>query len=548
MTTRNESPIGIGENATRLVAALCNPAPYPHPVKRVELVETHISWVLLTGTYAYKIKKPVNLGFLDFTTLAARRHFCAEELRLNRRLAPEIYLDVVPISGTAQSPAVGGSGPAIEYAVKMREFAQSALLDAALLRGALGAAAIEQRARTLADFHARLAPRTTVADHDADALAPARDNFEQMLPLLYAPPEIAALKNIRGWSLREYYAHAGQFKQRCADGYVRECHGDLHLGNIALIDGTAVPFDCIEFSPALRCMDVMSEVAFLMMDLEAHAHRDLAYAFLNAYLEASGDYDGVALLPFYFVYRAVVRAKVYLIRAAQAGTPPAQRQHARDEYQRYIGLAAAHTGMPRGAIIIAHGLSGSGKTTLTQSLAAALGAVRIRSDLERKRLHGLPALAHTAAATGTGIYAGDATARTYERLLRHARGIAATGMPVIVDATFLQHAQRAAFHALARELDVPFAIVSVIAAHEALLARVEARAARGNDASEATVAVLEAQIASCEALTTDEMHCAVTATGEPAAAIGALCDQLARRLPQLVRDRADTLCPMPHRM
>ena len=538
MNIRSELPTGNGADTAALVAALRNPALYPHPVQRVELVETHISWVLLTGDYAYKIKKPVNLGFLDFTTLDSRRHYCAEELRLNRRLAPALYLDVVPITGTPRSPAFAGSGPPIEYAVKMRQFAQSALLDSALARGEVGAEVIAQLARTIAEFHARLAPAAVDDGANTLALAPARDNFAQMLPLVYAPADIAALKTLREWMLREYETNTGRFRQRCADGYVRECHGDLHLGNIALIDGTATAFDCIEFNAALRCMDVMSEVAFTMMDLEAHAHRDLAYTFLDTYLESSGDYAGVAQLPFYCVYRALVRAKVNLIRTAQPDTPPAERQQAHDEYRHYVGIAAARANSKRGAIIITHGLSGSGKTTLTRPLAATLGAVRVRSDIERKRLHGLGAFALSAAATGAGIYAGDATVQTYRQLLRHARSIAGAGMPVIVDATFLRLEQRADFHALARQLDVPFAIVNVAATHDELRARVAARAARGDDASEATVAVLEAQIGNCDALTAEEMGQAFTITAEPPAATHALTDQLTRRFPQLIMSAA----------
>ena len=531
MNIRNASLIAGGENAPVLVAALRNPALYPHPVQRVGLIETHISWVLLTGAYAYKIKKPVNLGFLDFTTLAARRHYCAEELRLNRRLAPDLYLDIVPITGTTCSPAIGGNGPALDYAVKMREFPQSALLDAALARNAVDSATIVSLARMLADFHAQLAPQEAAPDDAAEVttLGPARDNFMQMLPLLDAPADIAVLAGIQDWTLREYAARAEQFTHRCTGGYVRECHGDLHLGNIALIDGAATPFDCVEFSPALRLTDVMSEVAFLMMDLEAHARPDLAYTFLNTYLETSGDYDGVALLPFFVVYRAVVRAKINLIRATQPGATAVQCGNARAAYHRYAGLAAARTTARRGAVIITHGLSGSGKTTLTQPLPGALGAVRIRSDVERKRLHGLPALARTGAATGGGIYTGDATARTYKRLLRHARTIAGAGLPVIIDAAFLMRAQRAAFQALARELGVPFAIVNVIAAHATLRARVAARDARGNDASEATIKVLDAQSENCETLAVDEMRHTITAAGD-AAAERNLCDQLARKI------------------
>ena len=516
-----------------MLHALCNPGCYPHPVKRVELLETHISWVILTGSYAYKIKKPVNLGFLDFTSLAARRHYCEEELRLNRRLAPELYLETVAITGSPRQPVIGGSEPPIEYAVKMREFPQSALLDGALARGEVSTATTQALARRIAAFHAALVPAAATADAAAAAaLAPALDNFRRMLPLLDAPADIAALQAARDWTQREHRARSVQFAQRGPAGRVRECHGDLHLGNIALLNGSATPFDCIEFNPVLRWMDIISEVAFPVMDLEAHGRRDLAYVFLNSYLEASGDYAGVAVLPFYLVYRAVVRAKIGLIRAGQHDTAGGQDQRALHACPHYLALAASYTGPRRGAVIITHGLSGSGKTTLTQVLLAALGAVRIRSDIERKRLHGLDALAHTESAPGAGIYSPDATARTYARLAQHARSIAVAGYPVIVDATFLKHAQRAAFRALAQELGVPFLIASLPTPPEVLRARVAARAAQGGDASEADLAVLDAQIATREALTAGELSLAITARvcGDPAASARELCDALTQRL------------------
>ncbi len=522
-----------GDDNVRMLNALRNPACYPHAVQHVEVLETHISWVILTGSYAYKVKKPVNLGFLDFTSLAARRHYCEEELRLNRRLAPQIYLEMVTITGAPGQPIIGGAGPVLEYAVKMREFPQSALLDAALSRGGVGIPVIEALAHKVAAFHAALPPALAIADDATEeALAPALDNFRQMLPLLDTPAEIAALVAVRDWTHREYRSYAGHFTQRHASGCVRECHGDLHLGNIALIDGVPTPFDCIEFNPALRWMDVMSEAAFLMMDLEAHGRRDLAYVFLNAYLEATGDYGGVAVLPFYLVYRAVVRAKISLILATQSGMAPGQRQLALAAYQRYITLAASYTKARRGAVVIMHGLSGSGKTTLTQSLLASLGAVRIRSDIERKRLHGFAALAHTGAATGAGIYSADATAHTYEQLARHARGIAGAGFPAIVDATFLERAQRAGFRALAKKLGVPFAILSIAAPHESLRMRIAARASQYGDASEATLAVLEAQLASHEPLNADELHDTIEfgAGDNEAASVHRVNDALMRRL------------------
>jgi len=522
-----------GNGVVRLLNALRDPARYPHPVRRVDVLETHISWVILTGSYAYKIKKPVNLGFLDFTSLAARRHYCEEELRLNRRLAPQLYLEMVTITGTPGQPSIGGAGPVLEYAVKMREFPQSALLDAALSCGDVGSPVIEALARKIAAFHAALPPALAIAgDATEEALAPALDNFRQILPLLDAPAEIAALTALRDWTHREYRSYAGHFAQRHASGCVRECHGDLHLGNIALIDSAPTPFDCIEFNPALRWMDVMSEVAFLLMDLEAHGRRDLAYVFLNTYLEATGDYGGAAVLPFYLVYRAVVRAKTSLIRATQSGTAPGQCQLALAAYQRYITLAASYTRTRRGAVVITHGPSGSGKTTLTQPAIGALGAVRIRSDIERKRLHGLAAQAHTSSAIGGGIYAADASARTYVQLALHARNVAGAGFPVIIDATFLKREQRAAFRTLARELDVPFVIVHITTPHEVSRARVAARAAHGRDASEATLGVLETQIATYEPLNADELHDAIEfgAGDHAAAGTHGLSDALIQRL------------------
>ena len=524
-----------GNGTARMLQALREPRCYPHPVKPVGLIETHISWVLLTGDYAYKIKKPVNLGFLDFTRLDARLRYCEDEVRLNRRLAPKLYLGTVAITGTPEAPCVGGDGVAFEYAVKMRQFPQSALLDAALARGEVGIPVIEAFAHKLARFHVALPPLPGIANHHADTvLAPALDSFRQMLPLLDTAADIAQLKALRDWMLDEYQRRAHRFARRHARGSVRECHGDLHLGNIVLENGAATPFDCIEFNAALRWIDVMSEAAFLFMDLEAHERRDLAYAFLNAYLEASGDYEGVAVLPFYRAYRALVRAKICLIRSAQAGLAPPRREHELATCRRYLGLAARYTRERRGAVIITHGVSGSGKTTLTQPLPAALGAIRLRSDLERKRLHGLDALARTGSAPDAGIYTVHATRLTYGRLARHACTIAAAGFPAIVDAAFLKRRQRSVFRTLARRLGVGFAIVDVRAPRERLSERVVTRAAAARDASEATDRVLENQLATHDAIAAEEMRdsIAVDSTRDIPASAAELSAKLRKALPE----------------
>ncbi len=490
----------------RLTAALRDPARYPHAVGRVELLQTHISCVLLAGDYAYKIKKPVNLGFLDFSTLAARRHYCAEELRLNRRTAPALYLDVIAIGGSETAPVLGGDGVPFEYALRMRRFPQDALLDRMARCGALLPQHIDTLARGLAAFHARVA-RAGAGDafgSPGHILAPAQQNFEQMLPLADAKADAALLARLRDWSAREHAELAPVFEARKRGSWVRECHGDLHLGNIALLDGVPTPFDAIEFDADLRWIDVMNEIAFLMMDLLYHRLPRLAFRLLNAYLETTGDYAGVRVLRFYLVYRALVRAKIACLRARQAGTAAPEKSAAGDAYRRHLLLAERLAAADHPALALMHGPSGSGKSTLAQQLAEALGAVRLRSDVERKRLHRLDAQARSASAPDAGLYTPEANERTYARLAELARELLAARYPVIVDAAFLRRAQRTQFEALAHERGAAFAIVACTASAPTLRERVAERERQAVDASEAGLAVLERQLARDEALTPEE--------------------------------------------
>ncbi len=494
----------------RLIAALAQPGRYPHPLERVELLETHISWVLLAGEFAYKIKKAVDLGFLDFGSLAARRRYCEEELRLNRRTAPQLYLEVVPLTGSHDDPALGGTGPAIEYAVKMRRFEQEALLDRMAKRGALDAPLVDRLAVRIAEFHAAVdvaAPSTELGSA-ATIAAQALANFDQIEQLAGVSPELARL---RRWTARGLEHLAPAFAERKARGRVRECHGDLHLGNIALIDGEPTPFDCIEFSAELRWNDVMSELAFLAMDLLDHRLPRLAWRCLNRYLEIGGDYEGVAVLRHYLVYRAMVRAKVACIRAHQEGLAAARRGGIEAEFRGYLELAETLAAPTKPALVLMHGVSGSGKTTLAQDLLEALGAIRVRSDIERKRLYGLAAEARTGSALAGGIYAADASRRTYQRLGEIARLTLEAGWTAIVDATFLHRAERAAFQTLARERGVAFVIVSCRAPEELLRERVAAREGEARDASEAGTSVLERQLATEEPLEAEELAATVLA-------------------------------------
>ena len=495
-----------GEQVT-LVAALRNPACYPHPAEQVEVIETHISYVLLSGAYAYKIKKAVALGFLDFSTLARRRMYCEEELRLNRRLAPELYLAVVAITGAPDVPRFAGNGEAIEYAVQMTRFSQEALLDRQLALGCLSPDMIDQLADQLADFHggAERAPPDGQFGSPEAVWEPMAQNFAQLGEQLSDAAHRSRLADLKAWSRQRFSQLAGLLATRLRDGWIRECHGDLHLGNIVRTGAGLRIFDCIEFDPGLRWIDVLNEIAFLTMDLEERGRADYGHRLLNRYLEANGDYSGLPLLGFYTVYRALVRAKVAAIRASQED--PAGRLRDLASCDQYLACAVKATLPGKPTLLLMHGLAGSGKSWLAQQLLESLGALRIRSDIERKRLFGLPALARSDCAVGDGIYDAAATAATYDRLVELAHHILAAGYPVLVDAANLKAWQRKAFRELAAVRGVPFVILACTAPEAVLQARLAARREAGRDASEADQAVLAYQMRGREAIAPDEEAC-----------------------------------------
>jgi len=505
MTTTIASATRQVESPPLIRKLLADPACYDHAVGRVQLIETHISWVLLTGEYAYKIKKPVNLGFLDFSTLALRQRACADEVRLNRRLAAETYLGVVAIAGNADAPQVNGQGEAIEYAVKMRQFPLDAVLDRLDERGELGAVQIDQLAARLAQFHLGECARAPADSPwgEPDAIAqPVAENFQLLASHLNDPAESQRLAALHDWSSAEHARLTPLMRERKCNGWIRECHGDLHLGNIAWVNEQILIFDCIEFSTTLRWIDVISEVAFCFMDLLHRQHRNLAMRFLNAWLEASGDYAGVPLLRYYAVYRALVRAKVATLRAGQVDGSDAGASRA--EVLACLQLAENLSQNMPARLWITHGLSGSGKTTLTQLLLQDQGMIRLRSDVERKRLVGLDALAHSGGEAG-GLYTQEASHRTYAHLARLAEKLLDAGWAVIVDAAFLMRWQRDLFREITQRRDVYFRILDIQADYAKLRERITLRAAQGKDASEADLRVLQQQIETMQPLGTDEM-------------------------------------------
>ncbi|RLJ68221.1 bifunctional aminoglycoside phosphotransferase/ATP-binding protein [Sulfurisoma sediminicola] len=492
----------MAESLPPLIRTLLDPARSPLGSGRIELMQTHASWVLLAGDLAWKIKKPIVLPFLDYGTAEKRRAACCAELRLNRRFAPQLYLEVVAFDG--------------EPAVKMRRFPEEARLDHVCRRGHLRPEHLAALAATLARFHAAaaIAAGDSRFGTPAAVLAPALENIAELraLTMVLAEPEpgakprglaAAALDALEGWTREEHARLAQTFAARKARGCVRECHGDLHLGNLVLLGDEVVPFDCIEFNEDFRWIDVASEIAFLLVDLLDHGRPGLACWLLNAWLADCGDFDALRVLRFYMAYRALVRAKIAAIRACQQDETTAADC---PEVHEYLALAAAIAAPPALKLTITHGLAGCGKTTASSARLLAdptASTVRLRSDVERKRLYGLAAHEASGSPLDGGIYTADAHVRTYARLAELAGLALGEGWSVIVDAAFLRRDERDMFRALAARHGAAFAILAPQASAAELAGRVDARRGSG-DASEATLAVLERQGAWLEPLGADE--------------------------------------------
>lgn len=474
-------------------------------------IDTHISSVVLAGDRAWKLKKPVALGFLDFTDLQVRRRFCEAEVRLNRRLAPALYLGVVPVYAAADGASLeAGAGPVIDYAVAMTRLPDGALASERLASGAFGAAELQHLAARLVAFH-QDAP---VAGPGAVWGAPQTIGAAALATLeaLAAEGGLPDAALLREWLTARAAELAPSWAARQAGGHVREGHGDLHLENIVVLQEGVTAFDCIEFEPSLRWIDTMNDIAFTVTDLWARGRKDLAFGFLDAVLEAGGDFDGLTVLRFYLVHRALIRALVGRIKARQGVAPPSGPSAA-------DCLRTARQAMvPTPRLLITRGLPGSGKTWVSSRLLGYAGAVRIRSDVERKRLAGLAALDDS---RGTGdLYGMAATEATYARLATLAAPVLAAGWPTIVDGTFLARAQRDRLRAVAARHQVPFAILDCVAPAAVLRERVSARSARRDDASEADLQVLERLLPAWQPLDADERAHGITAdtAAEPAIA------------------------------
>ncbi|MGC6483010.1 MAG: AAA family ATPase [Synechococcus sp.] len=510
-----------GERHPAMIEALLQPNAYPHPVAAVQLIETHMSWVLLTGPFAYKIKKPVALAFVQTTTLQQRLHCCHEELRLNRRLAADLYCAVVPVLGPAAQaristtpldPNVAHGESILDVAVKMVQFDPKDLLSRALTDNTINRPALSELAWSLGHFHqhAPVAAPTTTYGNPQAVCEPVATNLTILDQLATTGQQQAQLTQHRHWVAQHQQQLLPRLIDRKQAGAIRECHGDLHCANIRRKpNGQLQVFDAIDFNAGLRWIDPISEMAFLVMDLEMRGNPGCGVELLNSWLECTGTYDGLDLWPWYSAYRAMVRAKVSALQA-QSCPDPARRHHLQTELDSYLTIASRWEQTPQGGLVLMHGLSGSGKSTLSAQLIGPFQAVRLRSD--RERLRAFQALEGQPARFTGDRYRAEVTRWLFHDRLPHlVQRALLSRYAVIVDATFLRHQERRVMTALADAMGRPWAIVHCQCSEATARQRLTQRQRERQDPSEADLTVRNRQRQWQDALDDQEQQRTVVA-------------------------------------
>ena len=463
-----------------LVQALLNPQIYPEPPAKVTLMQTQMSFVFLAGDYVYKVKKPVNLGYLDYTTLEKRRFFCDKEIELNRRLCPNAYLGVIPITRDRGRIYLGGRGKVNDYAVKMRYLPQEKMMNVLLAQNQVSAEMLSRVAAKLADFHQKAETNATISRFGTiDAIkVNTEENFSQTERYIGKTISEKKFQHIRDYTDTFMTANASLFHQRVAEGRIRDCHGDLHAAHICFTDGICI-YDCIEFNDRFRYCDVASEIAFLAMDLDHYGRADLSYHFVKAYVASSGDKDILRLLNFYKCYRAYVRGKVESFKSGDPYVGEEERKMSWETARSYFDLADAYT-WSKPVLFITTGLVGTGKTALAQAMAKRLGLVALSSDVIRKQLAGIPLTEHRYEEFNHGIYSPEFTRQTYDELFSWARQYLTEGTSVILDASFIRSAERVKARDLAKESGADFFILECVLNEEAIKWRLAQRLREGS--------------------------------------------------------------------
>ena len=479
---------------------------YPHAVQGpIQLLQTHISYVLLTGEFAYKVKKPMDFGFLDFTTLEKRQFFIQEELRLNQRGASELYLEALPISQSESGAyELGGTGEPVEYALKMRQFPQDTLLPALFDRGELTPDLVVELAKEIARFHSGLTTSDRISSFGtvAGVRAAFDENYEQTAGFIGGPQTQAQFDETKALTDRFFAEQADLLDRRVQGGFVRECHGDLHLGNICYWNDRFYLFDCIEFNEPFRFVDVMYDIAYIVMDLQLRQRPDLSALFLNTYIEHTGDYEGLQVLPLYVSRQSYVRAKVTSFMLGDPAISAEKKAEVTATAAKYYRLALECLQPRSGSLYVTCGLSGSGKSTVAKALAQKLDAIHIRSDAVRKHLAGIDLYeSGSSGEFGSGIYTPAMTQKTYDRLQQLGILLASQGYPVILDAKYDKQALRQTIADAARELQLPLTFISCEAPLETVR---QWLGERTGDIADATVDLLDKQVQAFEPLSDAE--------------------------------------------
>ncbi len=483
-----------------VIQALLNPQIYPDKTTRVDLIQTQTSFVLLAGKYVYKIKKAVNLGYLDYTTLEKRHHFCRQEVELNRRLSPEAYLGVVPVSGRQGQLNLGGQGRPLEYAVKMLHLPQECMLNVLLDRNRATPEMLGRVAAKLVDFHARAATNQEISNFGTleSFRVNTDENFSQTEKYFGLTITPAQFNRIRDYTNQTLIETSALFSQRVAAGRIRDCHGDLHSQHICFNENLSI-FDCIEFNNRFRYCDVASEIAFLAMDLDHFGRADLSRGFIESYVRMSADHQINDLLKLFKCYRAYVRGKVGSFKYDDPYISEAERKQSQEIARSYFDLAQAYA-RPKPLLLLTVGLVGSGKTTVSYSLARRLGLTVLSSDVIRKKLANIPATEHRYNEMESGIYSAEFSRRTYARLFAEAKAILQQGHHVIMDATFIRAEDRAGAIKLAEETGADLRIIEC-QLDEANVKERLAQRLKGNSISDGRWEIYEPQKKKFEAVT-----------------------------------------------
>jgi len=496
----------------KLIETMTNPGFYPHGPETVELIQTHISFIFIAGAFVYKVKKAVNFGFLDFTSLEKREYYCREELRLNKRLAPDVYLEVLSLREDDRGDLAWGDGEnVVEYCVKMRKLPQDRMLKQLLAEGTVGAAVMAQIAQKLAAFHA--VAETGGKIDDCGGIETIRfnhdENFAQTEKYINRTIRPHHYEFIKAYIYGFMEKHGGLLLERVATHKIRDGHGDLHLEHICVAaDGIAI-FDCIEFNERFRYADVAAEAAFLSMDLDFNGYTDYADAFVKAYVAATGDLGIPTLLHFYKCYYAYVRGKVTSFRLDDPAVKQEDKREAQKTARKYFDLAYTYAArLEEPALILMTGLMGTGKSALGRKLAPRLGARIIRTDVLRKEILEIDPTERHPDAFGQGIYSDDISQRTYDKALELALDHLRAGKSAVIDASFKKRSDRLKAYAAAKSLGLSFFIVECRCPDDAVRERLERRAMNKAEASDGRWELYAAQKKDFDAITElpDRLH------------------------------------------